>query len=370
MRPVFTLVAIFIFVAELSSVWAEVQILPTERHESVHEKEHVKGHGKGHGRRRLQNHAREEENKVHERARNVVQDRARNVVQFPPPSMAKREKCELASLLPRKALIGMVHVHALPGTPFHSMPLSEIVRIAREEAVKLESWGVDAILIENMHDRPYMPPSKIGPEIVSAMTAVGLAIRSHTRVPLGLQILAAGNKHAIAVAQTIGASFVRVENFVFAHVADEGLMPDAEAPELLRYRRLLGAEDVCIVADIKKKHSAHAITQDVSLAITAEAAVFFGADGVLITGKTTGDPADPTDVLAVKDFFAHNTRVARPIWIGSGVTPENLHNVFPNADAFIVGSYLKVDGWWENQLDHTRAKALVAAFKKLRDAAE
>eukprot|EP00002_Diphylleia_rotans_P003811 TRINITY_DN126_c0_g1_i3.p1 TRINITY_DN126_c0_g1~~TRINITY_DN126_c0_g1_i3.p1 ORF type:complete len:305 (-),score=52.56 TRINITY_DN126_c0_g1_i3:248-1162(-) len=194
--------------------------------------------------------------------------------------------------------------------------------------------------------------------------------RSHTRVPLGLQILAAGNKHAIAVAQTIGASFVRVENFVFAHVADEGLMPDAEAPELLRYRRLLGAEDVCIVADIKKKHSAHAITQDVSLAITAEAAVFFGADGVLITGKTTGDPADPTDVLAVKDFFAHNTRVARPIWIGSGVTPENLHNVFPNADAFIVGSYLKVDGWWENQLDHTRAKALVAAFKKLRDAAE
>ena len=30
--------------------------------------------------------------------------------------------------------------------------------------------------------------------------------------------------------------FIRAENFVFSHVADEGIMPDASAGPLLRYR--------------------------------------------------------------------------------------------------------------------------------------
>jgi predicted TIM-barrel enzyme len=40
---------------------------------------------------------------------------------------------------------------------------------------------------------------------------------------------------------------------VFGHVADEGYF-DACAGALLRYRRQIGAEDVLIFTDIKKKH--------------------------------------------------------------------------------------------------------------------
>ena len=43
-----------------------------------------------------------------------------------------------------------------------------------------------------------------------------------------------------------------------------------------------------MLADIKKKHSAHAVTADVSLADTARAAKFFRADGVVVTGAGTG----------------------------------------------------------------------------------
>ena len=43
----------------------------------------------------------------------------------------------------------------------------------------------------------------------------------------------------------------------------------ADAGELLRYRRAIGASDVRVFADIKKKHSAHAITADVDIAETA-----------------------------------------------------------------------------------------------------
>ena len=87
----------------------------------------------------------------------------------------------------------------------------------------------------------------------------------------------------------VGAAFVRVEGFVFAHVADEGLI-ESDAGALLRYRRAIGAEGVRVFADVKKKHSAHAITADVDLAETAHAAEFFLADGVIVTGAATGEP--------------------------------------------------------------------------------
>jgi predicted TIM-barrel enzyme len=59
-----------------------------------------------------------------------------------------------------------------------------------------------------------------------------------------------------------------VEGFVFAHVADEGLI-ESTAGSLLRYRRAISADNVRIFADIKKKHSAHAITADVDIVETA-----------------------------------------------------------------------------------------------------
>src|SRR6185295_16139764 len=151
-----------------------------------------------------------------------------------------------------------------------------------------------ALMIENMHDRPYAKRA-VGPEIVAAMTAVGRAVRAAVELPLGVQVLAGANREALAVAQACGAAFIRAEGFVFAHVADEGMI-ESGAAELLRYRRHIGAEHVRIFVDIKKKHAAHAITADVSIAETARAAEFFLADGVVVTGAATGETTDPDEV--------------------------------------------------------------------------
>lgn len=67
------------------------------------------------------------------------------------------------------------------------------------------------------------------------------------------QILAGGNQQALAVALAAGLDFIRAEGFIFSHVADEGLM-NACAGELLRYRKHIGANNVNILTDIKKKH--------------------------------------------------------------------------------------------------------------------
>ena len=53
--------------------------------------------------------------------------------------------------------------------------------------------------------------------------------------PLCLQVLAAANRTALAVAQAAGLQFVRAEGFVFGHVADEGWVGGCAGP-LLRCR--------------------------------------------------------------------------------------------------------------------------------------
>jgi uncharacterized protein len=255
-----------------------------------------------------------------------------------------------------RALIGMIHVGALPGTPTAHHAIDKLVHDAVAEARVYRDAGFTALLIENMHDRPYVRPPA-GPEIVAAMTAIGREVRREANLPLGVQVLAGANRAAIAIAHACGAEFVRVEGFVFAHVADEGLI-QAGAGELLRYRRAIGAERVRVFADIKKKHSSHAMTADVSLAETAKAAEFFLADGVIVTGGATGLPADPADVLEVA------AAVRTPVLVGSGLSPENLAR-YSAAHGFVVGSSVKQGGTWSNALDRAAVAAVAKAFAAL-----
>ena len=269
------------------------------------------------------------------------------------------------SALPAKALIGMIHVQALPGAPFSRHLVREVVGQAAEEAVVLARAGFDAIMIENMHDRPYVH-GRHGPEVVAAMTAAGLAASDAasslrgSKVPLGVQVLSGGNREALAIALATGAEFIRCENFVFAHVADEGLLQEAEAGSLLRYRNQIGAEHVQIFADLKKKHASHAITADVPIEDAAEAARFFGADGLIVTGAATGRACRMEDLVAV----ARATEL--PVLVGSGVTPESCRELLQHADGLIVGSSIKQHGFWENPPDPARCEAMVAAVRQAR----
>lgn len=244
-------------------------------------------------------------------------------------------------------VFGMIHVKPLPGTPLNDRSIKQIVYAACKEAEIYMKCGVDGIVVENMHDIPYMPAKEIGPEIVSSMTRICTAVRQLVpeHVPCGLQILAAANEEAVAVAHATDFQFIRAEGFVFAHVADEGYM-DACAGKLLRYRKSIGAQDVCIFTDIKKKHSSHAITQDVSLIETAKAAEFFLTDGIIVTGTATGQPAKPHDVTEVKNS------VDVPVLVGSGVTVNNVHE-YRGVNGFIIGSHFKKHGMWQNELDDT-----------------
>jgi len=254
----------------------------------------------------------------------------------------------------------MIHVPALPGTPAYEGSLIDILSKVEEEARIFADLGIDGILIENMHDTPYLK-KVVGPEIIAGMTAAAHTARTYFNGPIGIQILAGANQAALAVALAAGLDFVRAEGFVFGHLADEGWM-ESDAGQLLRYRKLIGAAHIPILADIKKKHASHALTQDVDLVETARAAHFFMADGVIVTGTSTGQAVKMEDLRALQ-----TTREKLPILIGSGLTSENLPWLFPLIDGAIVGSWIKVNGFWKNDLEPARIRKLLDVLLALRE---
>jgi hypothetical protein len=256
-----------------------------------------------------------------------------------------------------KPVIAMIHVGALPGTPAGGASMAELEDRAIEEAQSYRKIGVHGIAVENMHDVPYLKGG-VGPEITAAMTVLARAVKQACGLPCGVQILAGANREALAVAHAAGLDFVRVEGFAFAHVADEGLI-ESSAAALLRFRRHIGAERVQVWADVKKKHASHAITADVGIGETAAAAAFMRADAVIVTGSATGAECSADDVAEVR------ARCRLPLYLGSGVTADNLARYWDGADGFIVGSAFKRDGRWSEGVDAGRAARFMEAHAAL-----
>jgi hypothetical protein len=272
--------------------------------------------------------------------------------------IARHPKLETRVFRSTKPIIAMIHVGALPGTPVARASVREIVANAVAEARIYRDGGVDGLAIENMHDVPYLRGS-VGPEITAAMTAVALAVKEAADLPCGIQILAGANHEALAVAHAADLQFVRVEGYAFAHVADEGII-ESSAASLLRFRRAIGAERVQVWADVKKKHSSHAITADVRIGDTAVAVEFMRADAVIVTGAATGEEPSDADLSAVR------RSCQLPLILGSGVTVDNLERFYHMADGFIVGSHFKKNGRWNEPVDAARVDRFMRAVTDRR----
>ncbi|XP_078043060.1 uncharacterized protein F13E9.13, mitochondrial [Augochlora pura] len=259
----------------------------------------------------------------------------------------------------RCSVIGMLHVGALPGTPLYKRDTEKILKDVVRDATIYRDCQIDGVLVENMNDIPYVKAGNLLPETTAMMTRICMEIRRilPENLPCGVQILAGCNKEAIAVAKAADLQFIRAEGFVFSHVADEGFT-DACAGTLLRYRRQIDADDVLVFADVKKKHSSHAVTSDVSLSETAKAAEFFLTDGIVLTGTATGDPASTAELAEIK-------KAAKgPVLVGSGVTIDNVDE-YLTSDAVIVGSHFKRNGLWSNPVDEQRVRDFMKKMKAL-----
>ena len=260
-----------------------------------------------------------------------------------------------------KPIIGMIHLAPLPGAPrYDGQPVDEIYAAGVADAVTLWEAGIDGIIVENAFDLPFARPEAIGPETVAALTAACLRVREAVELPIGITCVANGVIPALAIAKAVGARFVRANQWVNAYVANEGFI-NGPAGEALRYRSMIGAQEVRVFADVHVKFGAHAITGDRTISEQARDAEFFDADLLIASGQRTGSPTDTSEVRAIR------AGTSLPVIVGSGLDVSNAAELLTVADGAIVGSSLKVGGAWWNPVDPIVTKELMEVVRGVRN---
>ena len=259
--------------------------------------------------------------------------------------------------LPNKFLGAMIAVLPLPGAPRYGGDDKKIVAQSLSDLRHYLAAGVDAIVLENSHDLPYIKPP-LPARAVQVMKRVATEVRRRFDGPIGIQVLEADNETALEIAHEADLDFLRVEGYVFAHVGGAGLIEGC-AGRLLRQRKARGCEHIKVFGDVKKKHCSHALTGDLDILDEVKQAEFFLVDGVIVTGARTTEPPAVAELRRVK----RHARV--PVIIGSGMTPENIRTYFPLADGFIVGSTFRQDGRFLGPLEPGRLEAFMKVFRSL-----
>lgn len=252
----------------------------------------------------------------------------------------------------------MIAVLPLPGSPGYGGSDKRIVTQALSDLRHYMDAGVDAIVLENSHDLPYIKPP-LPHRAAELMKRVAHEVRRCFAGPIGIQMLEAANETALEIAHEAALDFLRVEGYVFAHVGGAGLIEGC-AGKLLRKRKDLGCEHIKVFGDVKKKHCSHALTGDLDILDEIKQAEFFLVDGVIVTGARTTEPPSLAELRRVKK----HSHV--PVIIGSGMTPQNIKNYFRLADGFIVGSTFRENGDFLGTLDPKRVAPFMKAFRSLR----
>jgi membrane complex biogenesis BtpA family protein len=259
-----------------------------------------------------------------------------------------------------KPIIGMVHLRPLPGSPFYSQgEMSAIIDTAVKEAEILEKAGVEGLQIENMWDHPYLKDDEIGHETTAAVAVCAYAVIHSIKVPVGINCHLNGSIQAISAAVGSGAQWVRVFELANTYISNAGIV-EASGPRALRFRHAIGGDNIKILADVLVKHGSHFITSDRGIKEQAHDIEAFRGDAVIVTGGATGEKPTLPDIQAVK------SSVAIPVFVGSGITAENVEEYIDVFDGAIVGSEFKEGGKWQNAVSFERTKIFMDKVKSIR----
>jgi predicted TIM-barrel enzyme len=80
-----------------------------------------------------------------------------------------------------------------------------------------------------------------------------------------------------------------------------------------------------------------------------------------VSGLTAGAETDTQVLYRVKEAVGDT-----PVFVNTGVNPANVRDQLTIADGAVVGTYLKVDGTFENPTDRERTTALMKVVTDLR----
>ena len=237
-------------------------------------------------------------------------------------------------------MIAALHLPPFTGSRHPAAkPVSFAVDFALRNAARAVRAGVPALYIQDVADSPLAPG--IQPHTVASMAVVGAALRSEfPDLALGVCMMSHGAREPLAVAQAIGAQFVRLKVYVGAMVKAEGIHQGC-AYEAIQYRAQLDAEEIAILADVYDR-SGEPLGRRPLVEEARSAAVFGRADGLVLTGLSFAE-----SLQMLGEVKAAGLGV--PLLLGGSATPTNIAQVLQLAEGVIVSSSFKSARPWTRE---------------------
>jgi len=249
----------------------------------------------------------------------------------------------------------MVHLPSFDFTGEKS--LDDVIEFSLQEASILEKAGFDAILIENFHDAPYSKYRIDDYRYLVMNNIVNLVVKN-SHIPCGVNILRNAAVQALIMATVNQASFIRVNVYEGAYITDQGII-ESVAKDVIQKKNEIRSQ-VKILADVHVKHAlpfGGGFTLEESARNALKRAK---ADAIIVSGRETGALVDLRELRNLTGISG-----IYPI-LGSGLTVNNLPQVFPYISGAIVGSWLKVDDL-QSPTDQAKAEELVNAWKSQKE---
>lgn len=294
-----------------------------------------------------------------------------------------------------------------------------LIKRAIEEVVIYARNGVRCIEVENVAAPYFIGAGRCPWEEIIALHLVGRAIRraevsgvikstSGAPLMLGMHILSTNELEILPLAIMHGARFVRSEATLFTGVRPEGeVRNDSNLARFFYVRQVLrnaaratasfGAKPAAGTitsstltacfggdmqfpqcwSDVKKKHTvfSHEL-EDINTWL--HNINFMKLEGVIVTGEATGSDVDEDSISKAraaldsfkkfneKHFGEHGRAGAPmpelPLITGSGL---NFKMYSKYADYCIVGTALKKDQYWENEVCEDNVKKVMDEFKSM-----
>jgi membrane complex biogenesis BtpA family protein len=254
-----------------------------------------------------------------------------------------------------RPLLGVVHLPPLPSSRGHRS-MADVRERALADARAYADGGFDGVVVENFGDAPFHKGTRddpAPPDAIAGLAVAAALIVADIGLPVGINCLRNDGMAALGVAAAVGARWVRVNVLAGAYVTDQGLV-EGEAARLAAYRRQLGWQGL-VLADHLVKHAAPLAPLDVA-AGAKDLAERSGADGIVLSGRRTGEPVDGALLAAVRAAVG-----GFPLWLGSGLSLANAAALWPACDGAIVGTACKREGRVDQPVDPARVRALRAA---------
>lgn len=257
----------------------------------------------------------------------------------------------------RFPIIAPIVLEPLPGSPLYRGDMDSVVERALADARTLTACGVDGLSFENMGDAPFYK-DEAPPETIASFGRVVAEVRAITSLPLGVNVLRNCARASLGIAYAFGASFIRVNVLTETYATDQGII-EGPATELMRVRRLMGAERIAVFADVHVKHASPLLDRPIeeSALDLVERGL---ADVLVVSGSRTGSAASVDDIRAVA--------AVKSTVIGSGLTPENAPALLGACHGAIVASVFRRDGNVYNPIERSRVERFMDVVRSMRSA--